>query len=174
MNDSGLRVVSVHGADKHTNIAKKLFLPATSGFVEAGTVKKGSEGFYGVVQGAANTDTPKVHITDRVPEDFVSFTALKAVWTSPAVSGNMVWFFKVAYAALGEYCLWGSDNPSPKTTPTGGWNIINAQESGIELVDIAAGDYFGITFERQGSDALDTLDDTVDLWGFLFEYIANQ
>lgn len=162
MSDSGIRAL----------IAKKLFLPATAGFVEAGTVKKGSEGVFAVVQGEANTDTPKIYITGRVPEDFVSFTALKAVWASPAVSGNMRWYFKVAYAPVGEF--WTVESPPPVTTPTGGWNIVNAQEAGIGLTLIAAGHYFGITFGRLGSNALDTLDDTVDLWGFLFEYIANQ
>ena len=171
MSDSGLRVVSVHGADKHIDIAKKLFLPATSGYVEAGIVTKA--GYYGVVQGAADTNTPKVYISGRVPEDFVSFTSLKVIWISPAVSGNMVWYLRVAYTAVGANYTYVWDTSS-QATATAGADLINATEGGVDLVGLAAGDYFGISFVRDGADGDDTLDDTVDLLGFLFEYIANQ
>ena len=165
---------SIHGADKHIDIARKLFLPATAGFVEAGTVALGSEGYYGVVRGEANTDTPKVHVNGRVPEDFVSFVALKAVWSSPAVSGNMQWYLKVALAPVGEYCALKVESPSPRTTATSGWNEINASEGGITFELAAKDDYFGISFIRQGSIGSDTLDEIMELYGFLFEYIANQ
>lgn len=161
-------------AAKRTDVTRELFIPANEGYIEAGTRINRSS--YAVVQGAADTDTPIIWFTVKVPDDFVSFTKVEAVWASPAVTGNMWWGMGADYAAVGEDSSMHSDNPEAGETATGGADIMNVQrpKNPLTLADLAAGDYLGLVFTRYGSNAADTLDTVVDLLGILFTYTAEQ
>ncbi|GAH43270.1 unnamed protein product, partial [marine sediment metagenome] len=76
----------------------------------------------------------------------------------------------------GESRLTHSEDTLFDVTATGGANIINVQEAAtpLTLPNLAIGDYLGLWWGRLGSDALDTMDATVDFVGLLFTYTANQ
>jgi len=163
-----------HGADMHTNVTRELFIPAISGHIRAGTVMYYDE--YGVIQGGANLSEPWVYISFTVPDDFVSFGSLKAVWMCTAAAGNMYWYMNANYAAEGEVVDTHADSPAIGATATGGVEILNVQEPAnpLTLAGLAAGDYIGLEFGRDGSNALDTLNAAMYLYGFLFTYTAEQ
>ncbi|MBA7637571.1 hypothetical protein ES703_45217 [subsurface metagenome] len=164
----------VHGAAQHNDVTRELFIPANSGHVVTGSPSV--RGRFGAVTGTANTDQPAVYFSIKVPDDFVSFTSLKAVWMSPAAAGNMRWAFLSDYAAPGEVYSTHGDDPAVGVTATGGADKLNVQESAnpITLASLVSGDYIGIGFSRSGSHADDTLDDAMYLLGLLFTYVAEQ
>lgn len=174
--DSALAAAAIptHGAAKHTDITRRMFLPANEGFVAAGASAQG--GYYGVAQGGADANEPVVFFSFRVPDDFVSLTSLKAVWYAGVAAGNMYWKLRMMSAADGEVYNTDSNDPAEGTTATGGNNIINVQEPAnpLTFAGLAAGDFIGIGFVRTGTHASDTLNATAKLLGLLFTYTANQ
>lgn len=163
-----------HGAEFHTDVTRELFIPANEGFVAAGAPSV--LGQFSVITGGADLDEPTVYFAIKVPDDFVSFLTLKAVWSCGVAAGNMYWRIKADWAAAGEIYTTHSEDGAMGVTATGGGNILNVQEpfDPILFVDLALGDYIGILFERDGSHANDTLDTTVKLVGLLFTYMAEQ
>ena len=164
----------VHGADKHPNVTRELFLPANEGYVSGGTPL--NIGFHGAVWGDANDAAPIVYFERKVPDDFIAFSKLEAVWVSPAASGNMFWQIGSHYGALGEVYNTHNGSVGLGPTATGGANIINVQEpySAPTLPNLAEGDYMGLEFARAGTFPQDTLEDVVYFLGLLFTYIAEQ
>ena len=170
--DSGIK--APHGAEQHRDIIRELFLPANEGYASGGTPINLLN--LATIRGDANDAAPIVYFTMKVPDDFLSFTKLEAVWVSPAASGNMYWQFLANYAASGEAYNSHSTGTSLWPTATGGANIMNVQQSGqvLTLPDLASGDYLGFEFARMGNNPTDTLDDVVYLLGLLFSYMADQ
>lgn len=157
------------------DVTRELFLPANAGWIEYGS----SAGFgprYAAVKGSANAWEPGVSFAFKVPDDFVSFSSLKAVWGSLAASGNMYWVLKAYYAAAGEVYNTHADDPVKGVTATGGNGIINVQEPAnpLTLASLAKGDYLGVYFDREGSSGSDTLNSDMWLLGLLFTYVAKQ
>jgi len=153
---------------------KRIFIPASEGYVMSGTLTY--RGQYAVVRGDANAAEPAVLFSLRIPDDFRAFSSLKAVWTSPASSGNARWRFAVHYAGAGEVYNNTSEDLSMGQTATGGADILNVQEpaNSLTLTNLTAGDYIGINFWRDGANAADTLDDYFYLVGIVFEYKSDQ
>jgi len=163
-----------HNAVRHTDVIRELFIPAVEGFADMGN--SATYGRYSLVVGGAASDAPWVMFTIRVPDDFVSFLSVKALWGSPAVSGNMYWRIIADYNAPGESPAAHSDTPAKAATATAGANLFNLQEPAnpLTLSDLVKGDFLGLEFMRYGADALDTLNDSAYLYGLLFTYIAEQ
>lgn len=167
---------AVHGAAQHTDITRELFIPACEGFLAAGVCNETPNGAFSSVLGDANAPEPAVYFSNKVPDDFVSFISVKAVWLSEAAGGNMYWNLSASYAASGQTEATHTDTPAIGVTATGGNDIINVQEpaNALTLASLAIGDYLGMVFARDGTDANDTLDAEVYLLGLLFTYVANQ
>lgn len=165
---------AVHGAAQHTDVTRELFIPALSGDAVNGTPTNNAG--YAVVSGTANAWEPLVMLTFKVPDDFVSFVSLKAVWWCSAAAGNMYWYLKTYYAASGQERQTHTEASGYGTTATGGANLINVQESSTPLVmaNLEEGDYVGIEFSREGTHGDDTLDAVVYFVGILFTYTAEQ
>jgi len=162
-----------HGAAQHTDVTRELFIPASEGYILYGALA--GRGFYAVAYAGADADL-WVQVSFKVPDDFVSFTSVKAVWQSAAAAGDMYWWLHAHYAASGELYTTHSETPAMGTTTTDGVNLWNIQEpaNALTLANLAKGDYIGITFSRDGDDANDTLDSGVYLLGLLFTYTAQQ
>jgi len=162
-----------HSIAQHTDVTRELFLPALDG--SDANVTLAHLDFYLVVRISDEVPT-LVNFTFEVPDDFVSFVSVKAVWSSPAVAGNMYWDFGTYYASSGEAHSTHTEEPAIGATTTGGANIINVQEPAnpLTLANLAKGDYVGITLYRSGGHANDTLDNVVNLLGLLFTYVADQ
>lgn len=163
-----------HGAAQHTDVTRELWLPANEGFVSTGTPTVLNN--YPSVSGGANADEPRVYLSLKVPDDFVSFTSVKALWICGVGGQDMYWQILGRYAASGESRVEHADEPVLGVTVNGGASVMNVQEPAnpLTLVNLAAGDYLGLKFNRIGSDALDTLDVGMYFLGLLFTYTANQ
>lgn len=162
-----------HGATQHTDVTRELFIPASddldpnasperiSGFpvirVIDGVVTRNAYGFL-------------------VPDDFVAFQSVKAIWESPVAPGNMYWTMEAYYGAEGEAHNAHSDVPALGVTATAGIRILNVQESPtpLTLASLAIGDYVGIRVNRTANHGNDTIDNLVDFFGLLFTYTAEQ
>lgn len=153
---------------------RELFLSVGEGFVRFGTLDDYLD--YAEVEGGVDLDEPKVHWTMKVPDDFVSFSSLKAMWFASTAVGNMYWNLNARYGTCGEHISTHFDTPALGVTATGGNLIKNCQEPAnpLTLADLAIGDSIGISFTRQGTDALDTLDIKMYLLGLLFTYVGHQ
>lgn len=167
-------VPAIHGADKHTSVERYLWLPANEGFVQAGTPK--AENKYAMVEGGANLDEPIVYFTIKVPDDFVSFGSVKAIWAAWAAAGNMYWKLDADYGPPGWSISNNTDYPGSGVTANAGMLICNEQEPAnpLTLVNLALGDVLGIEFRRSGSDDLDTINTALEFYGLLFTYVASQ
>jgi len=172
--DADAHHAQTHGAAQHTDVTRELFLPASAGVLRGGTATYRGE--YATIRGDADADEPFASFAMKVPDDFVSFTSVKAIWSSPAAAGNMRWQSAATYASCGQSYDTHTDGGPMGVTATGGANLLNCQEHStpLTLVDLASGDFLGLGFYRDGSDALDTLDAYVFLYGFLFTYVGHQ
>lgn len=170
---NGVEQVVIHGAAEHTDITREIFLPACEGYVTDGT--PGVSEYYSVVVGGVDADEPVVSFTMKVPDDFVSFSSLKAIWLHLA-GGDMFWRLVAYYGACEQARSTHSDIPAKGVTTSGG-DIIKCQEpiNALALASLAPGDFIGIQFDREGSDDSDTLEVMpMELYGLLFTYVANQ
>ena len=164
-----------HGAAQHTDVARWLFLPACTGHVSSGTPT--TRGNYAVVSGEADLNEPHVNFSIKVPDDFVSFTSLQAVWICSAAAGNLYWYLYNNYASCGEAYGLHYEEPGYSTTPTRGANILNCdtpEDDPLVFPNLAVGDFIGVNFYRKGDHANDTLDATFYLFGLLFNYMGHQ
>ncbi len=161
-----------HGAERHTDVTRELILIATSGFITATPANINNYGVLNFPDGQAKS----VWFSFKIPDGFVSFSKIEAIWSSPAASGNLRWAVKATYAAAGEAKDTHSDAPSVGETATAGAGKLNVQEpkNTITLSNIATGDYVGLKFVRDAVSALDTLNTFVYLYCLVFTYTANQ
>ena len=166
--------IPVHGANKHTDVTREVFLSVAGGYISAGTASFLSK--YASATGEVNVDEPRVFFTIKVPDDFVSFSSVKAVWHSAGLAGNAYWRLQASYAADGELREQHTDLPAAGTTAYPGGDVIVVQEpaNALTLTNLAKGDHLGVEFYRFGSDAADTLTDIFNLIGLLFTYTAEQ
>jgi len=160
----------VHGAAEHTNITREIFLSCGEAFAAAGALNNIG------IEGGANADEPNAFFWMKVPVDFVSFTSVQAIWWADVAVGNMYWKLEAGYNACSEMIDTHVDVPALGATACGGAEIRNCQEPAnpLTLAALALGDIIKIQFYRNGSNGLDTLDDTMYLEGLLFTYVANQ
>lgn len=106
-----------------------------------------------------------------LPSDYVSGLTIKAV-VEAAASGNCYAGLTVLHAAAGEAYGTHSD-----VTATAAIAVTANQIAAIATVtptNVGAGDYFAMTFERVGNDALDTVGNVVYFKGFLVSYTADS
>lgn len=169
-----LLTLLTHGAGKHTDVTRELFLPANEGYVYTGAPEENC--CYAAVSGGSNLNEPEVYFTMKVPDDFASFVKVEAIWIGGGVADNMYWRMGATYGACGEAYDTDDERPDYGITTNGGAGILNCQEPAnpLTLVNLALGDLLGLKFQRRGSDVLDTLDVTPFLFGLLFTYVANQ
>lgn len=162
----------VHGAAQHTDVTRELFLPAygaiTSTYFSANP---------GHAVNLPNNADNNAEFSAKVPDDFVSFVSVKAVWACDDVAiGNMRWSLRGAYPQAGEVYYANDENPGLGQTATGGTSILNVQEPAnpLTLIGLQKGDYLFLRFVRNATHVDDTLEGTAYLFGLLFTYVAEQ
>lgn len=165
---------AIHGADKHTDVTRELFLPAAQA-IEDGTPQAEPTG---VVPVRAIVDTSEQTVLFpyfKVPDDFVSFSKVSLAWYTGQGSGDMYWSLEAAYGADGELMTLHQESPAKGATTGAGEGYFDVQEPAnpLTLGNLAIDDYVAIRFKRDGTNGSDTLG-TVELIGLLFEYIAEQ
>jgi len=160
-----------HGATEHTNVTRELFIPCspyTNG-------EWNYANFYPHVI-LADEAIKAAFFSFKVPDDFVSYGSLKAVWYSHAEEGSMYWRFKANWTASGEGVGQHSEIGDYGQTATAGEGTWNVQEPDdpIAFSNLAKGDYVGVELDRAGDNASDTLSDEAYILGLLFTYTAEQ
>jgi len=172
IGDAAPHHAEIHGADKHTDVTRTLFIPC--GNYMSGTSRKADK--HDVVE--LDKDTPQVvEIEFRVPSDFVSFGSLKVVWFS-GVGGTagQDWVCDPAcsYAAHGEQSTTHGDTPANTTIDVTAKLFIYETDVGFTLANLAKGDYCGVEIERQADDGADNYGAVIRVMGLLLTYIAEQ
>jgi len=162
-----------HGAAEHTDETRELFVRCSASPYSTGTARE--HGRYAVIQ-LADAAIQFIFFTLKVPDDFVSFTSLELVWLSPLNAGNMYWRMETDYAAVGEAYNTHNESSGYGVTASGVINRIVVQEPATPLnfVNLAQGDYVGVSIYRDATDGLDTIDNVVRVLGILLTYIAEQ
>ena len=163
-----------HTTDKHTDLARLLWISALSFQIAGGALSRIGE--YGTVQGTAS-QVVDVKCSISCPSDFVSFTSLQAVWLCTSGTGDMRWYLRTQYGEGGEVYSTHANNSGYGTTASGGTNYINVSThptTPITLPSLTTSDIIGINFYRDGSHASDTLDATMHFLGLKFNYVGYQ
>lgn len=162
-----------HGADKHTDVTRELFIPAywarLAGCIQA------NKGEYIAIRFTDAQDQNLLLIM-RVPDDFVSFVSLKVRWLTDVAAGNMYWRTHATYAAAGEAYFTHSDTPGYGATSNLGANLFHVQEpvNPLTLPNLAKGDVIALRFQRDATYVSDTINSWVWVMGLLFTYVADQ
>lgn len=161
-----------HGKDQHDNVTREIFIPASTGWTNGAMGQVGNK----PVAVLSDDVTQFVAVLMKVPDDFVSFVKVEAVWFCATGVGNMYWQFRADYGAKDEDYHYYTEDTTIGVTATGGALDQNVQESSdpLALTDLALGHYLGIELNREAGNALDTLNVDVDVLGFLFTYVANE
>lgn len=166
-----------HGADKHTNVTRYLFIPAADAPVGDGTAIAEGTANVPVLQVASDAEKTVLLSYFRCPDDFVSFTNMKLLWYA-VNSGNMYWCLEAAYGAAGELMTHHQENPGyGATTGTGeGKTDLQEPSNPLSMSNLAKEDFVAIRYKRDGTHADDTIGSTgeVELLGLLMEYTAEQ
>jgi len=161
--------LGVHGAAKHSNVTRELFI---EGQHTTGTPN--SVNFYAVIL-LADASTGSVYITFKVPDDFVSLISVKAVLMINT-TGDIVWGMGSNQVAEGEPWTTHSDTDYTNiaTVPATARDIFSVQGDATILADAQKGDFVGIRFFREGGHASDTAAADLEFLGILLTYTAEQ
>lgn len=161
-----------HGADKHTNVARTLFIPPSNYY----SGEAGAKGNFPVIKLDPDTDE-FVYFAFMVPSDFVSFSNVGVVWVSDDALGTdgLVWrtVYDANWAAHNEAYNINSENTS-RLPGVGDQEIVYVTATNLSLSGLAIGDYVGIKLTRDANHAFDTYERDIDIIGLLFSYVAEQ
>ena len=156
-----------HGAGQHTDVARELFV-----YPKPSSVDETLYGNYSVVQTMAGTGTAAL-FTLKVPDDFVSLTHVHVVVMEEGGESTVVWNFDTSYAANGEAKNTHTGNSAGNQTVLTVDEITELADQSSLFSSLAAGDYVGVLWLRDGADVNDTAGD-VHCLGMLVEYIGEQ
>lgn len=135
--------------------------------------------FHTVVQFGANA-AGYVSFAFTPPDDYTGFwtgiISLQAVWSTPAAGGNMYWRLHAYWGAAGENIVLGNETPAYGVTANLGTDLFNIQEPAnpLTLAGANVGDIMTLYFDRDGTDALDTINDVVYVHGLILTYKAQR
>jgi len=163
-----------HGADKHTDVTRELFLPAAQAIGD-GTPQAEPTAIVPVRAIVDTSEQVVLFAYFKVPDNFVSFSKVELLWNTGGGGGDMFWSLEAAYGADGQLMTQHQESPAKGATTGTGNGRFNVQEpaNSLTLISLAIGDYVALRFKRDGTNGGDTLAD-VFLFGILFTYIAEQ
>lgn len=160
-----------HTVGKHTDVTREVFLVNPMGDLANATLTAS-----GVTLDDAAASEVWYHL--RVPDDFVSFTSVKAAWKCPSPNGavNMFWSINAFWGAHGEAEDNSTDAPAMGATTHAGEDLITEQlpTNVLTLTGLALGDYLIFLFSRDATNGLDTINAAATLKGLLFTYVGHQ
>ncbi len=108
----------------------------------------------------------------RMPADFASGATLQAIF-EPAATGNVRVLVMAYYGNEGEACDTHTDSTG-RVTEAVVQNINDDLTTALSLASIDGNDYVICYFDRDGADALDTINDILYFVGFLVSYTADM
>lgn len=163
---------AVHGAAKHTDVARTLFIPC--GNYTIGTF--GNEYNHDCVLLATGLDQD-IYFMFMCPNDFVSVTSLAVIFSGVNDGGvaGQDWRCRLQtrYGAVGESLITHSANPV-QTVDVAALEILYSEVMGGAIASIAIGDHVGAKLTRVGTNVNDTYAGTIAVYGLLMTYTAEQ
>jgi hypothetical protein len=120
--------------------------------------------------------TEAVYTSWAVPDDYKAGTALtfKVVYTEGSSSANN-WIGAIKFMSLGDTASTGGTSTALSATIAGRSSLTNLsiETIGSSSVDVAAGDWVLINFERTGASGSDTHPGIIRVIGVIVEYVRN-
>jgi len=162
----------VHGATRHTDIARELFIapsPYTTG-------TWGEHHYTPAVLCDPAAASNIAYHGFNVPNDFVSFTSVKVIWAGKAgVAGQDVRISTSSrWKAASEGLNTHNETPADQTLDCAALDTRYDSNLNYAMATLAKGDNVGMWVKRLGSHALDTLTGDMCIYGLLFTYVAEQ
>lgn len=162
-----------HGADKHTNRTREIFLSVGRCYSTIALDDKGNHAIIALPDAALSY----MRFSQRLPIDFVELTDIKIVFISPNATGTTVVF---------NTNIQGANDGESYTT-----NIVSCgdvsvvmdegdkiqKESVKGVADFSVldkNDILGIRIYRKGTDGSDNYEGIINFIGLIIEYTADQ
>ena len=168
-SETYLTAVSEHGAEKHTDRTRTLFVPVM--YADDGV---SVSAHWGDLGGGKLTDgaTKKAFGQFKVPADYSSSGVVKAV-VVPVESGDMFYQVHCYFASSGESRLthYAVSSSGAEAVVQ---DIIKIMAYTVSLTGITTDDFVMCRITRTGGSGLDTVNDDVWVLGFIFEYTADM
>lgn len=163
-------VLEEHGAEKHRNVTRKLFIP--SGCYSGATSIYFCTAAVIFPDGA---DHYSAH-SFKVPDDFLSLSSLKVLWAGEGGVAGQDWVSELyaTYKKIGESMWLHDEGPTPKTIDVTVLDTLYATDFGFSLLGLENGHYISVELARHGLDGSDTYTGKVHVFGILFTYTAKQ
>lgn len=155
-----------HGANKHTDVSRRLFIPAQYADGD-GTVQR----YVGLPDGVQKTET----FLFKVPDDYVSGASLKFKYVDCALSsGDVVWSMYKWHFSVNEGITSNSSSDTNNVRAVAQGSSLRSVFVSVSLTGLVKADYISLEFRREGAHASDTLANDFTLAGILFSYMAEQ
>ncbi|GAI58775.1 unnamed protein product, partial [marine sediment metagenome] len=164
-----------HGRDKHTDVTRYKFYPFYNDVNANAALALFQAHSFVNMPDAVITEVP---VEFRVPDDFVSFTSMKLVWsaTNAAAARNMYWRLTAGYGTAGESFRNTLEAAAYGVTAWTASEIIHEQTgaNALTMATLGLGDYVGVKVWRDGGHVNDTIGATVKAFGILLTYVADH
>ena len=160
-----------HGADKHTNRTRKIFISVGNG---AGSGSLINTYFTPTVALDASIDE-NWSFSFSVPIDYSSGGTIKFVYQEPPTGGGtIIWDAVLYHFANGESSLSNQSTDTGNSLSVGGARTINEVATTLSFASLTTGEYVVVRIERDANNGSDTMASDWQLVGILFEYTADQ
>ena len=160
-----------HGVDKHTNVTRKFFIPAMSGYT---TGEVSLRGKVAVIHLDADTDQV-VNVTFKVPNDYASGGTISFLCTDGlTANGNIIWDAELAHATDGEFYTINSSTDMSNTLTIDYGTKFRVISTTLSFTALSKEDFVSILFRRDANNVNDDLPAPFAIVGFIFEYTAEQ
>lgn len=165
-------VLREHGADKHTDVARELFVGSSGNKGPSGAAESYSLGYH-ITSRFADGLSEKQYVELKVPDDFVSMISCHVV-VMPTGTGNMRWSVGTHFGVVGELRSNTASSKASVDEAVVDDVITELSDMSEALPGLSAGDYVGIEVTRSGNHANDTVGAHVYMLGVILKYMAHQ
>ena len=157
-------VLEVHGAAKHTDLTRRIFVYPN----DPGTGAAGNYGtrFIGV---ELNVDTEYCFGSFVFPNDFSAVGLVKLVWLRAAAAGTVDLSSAAYWAAHDELYSAHSATSPDVALPAIALGDIGITDTGLDITGVDANDIITLKASRAAAT-----EDTFHVLGWIVEYTANQ
>ena len=162
--------LGAHGIGDHTDVTRTFFISTMGALTDGNVVALGQHQVIALVDGAEKF----INVEFKCPNDLVTITTFRVVWSSPAGGGSVRLQGESDYGASSETYSNASEDTGEFLKAAAAASVIKTDTLAGLFVAIDVPHYCGLLFRRHGDDGTDTLADTMNVYGFLLTYTAEQ
>jgi hypothetical protein len=151
-----------HGAAKHTDVTRKLFIPWSH--YTGATLEVAKAPFASIL---LNNASEVIYFNSRVPADFVSFVKVNIIYLQ-IVGSPITSSVGIVANHPGDDEAYSSSTETLAAQAIGATDLndINVENTGLVLSGLVVGDFLGISITYH--------DDSIYVFGLELEYVAVQ